>query len=82
MNLIGLSSHVFAPFKEAIARRAQWQKEVLSVITVLPGRYSAKQVEAALTASGMSPSDIYMCIASGQHTIGLERFYEALGVNI
>jgi penicillin V acylase-like amidase (Ntn superfamily) len=79
MSLIGLW---LAPFKEVIARRVQWQQEVLSVMAVLPRRYSAKQVEAALTASSMSPSDIYMCLASGQHTIGLERFYEALGVNI
>jgi hypothetical protein len=72
---------LFGRYKSRLAQYAKRQEEIIRIMAVLPGKYTYSQVEAALIASALSPSDIYLCIASGQHSIGLECFYGALGVN-
>lgn len=61
-----------------IQQALQHQSEVLRVMTILPGKHRYEQVDAAITASGAAPMDIYMSLAADQHTFALARFYEAL----
>ncbi len=61
-----------------IAEKARYQEEVMQVMCVLPGKYTYKQVEAAINAAGVWPKDLYMSLAANQPTFALTRFYEAL----
>lgn len=65
--------------KAIVTRQIEHEKEVIQVMTVLPGKYRYKQVEAAINASGIRPNDLYYDLAANQRTMALERFYEALG---
>jgi hypothetical protein len=55
------------------------QRDIMKVMAVLPGKYRYDQVDAAINASGMHPETVYMSLASGEHTMALATFYEALG---
>jgi len=61
-----------------IAWQAAHQQEVIQVLTVLPGRHTYQQVDAAIHAANVSPRDIYLSLAANQPTDTLARFYEAL----
>jgi hypothetical protein len=80
LNFLGWSS-LNRTLKEALARKIKHQQEILEVMTVLPGKYHYKQVEAAISASGTSPRDIYVSLAANERTLALARFYEALGTD-
>ncbi len=54
------------------------QRDIMKVMSVLPGKHRYEQVEAAINASGVHPETLYYSLASGEHTIALARFYESL----
>lgn len=74
MNLLG--------FNRMIAAAVYHQEQVLKVMTLLSGKYRYAQVEAAINAAGVSPHDLYMCLAANEPTFTLLRFYEALGQEV
>lgn len=65
--------------KRYITAAVAYQEQVLKVMTVLPGKYRSKRVKAAINAAGVSPTDLYLCLAANAPTFTLLRFYEALG---
>ena len=76
LAMIGMA--LFPPLRAMVAREAQYSREVLRAMMVLPGKYRYSRVEAAIQAAGVLPRDIYECLAANGRTIALERFYEAL----
>ncbi len=64
--------------RAAVAYAAQHQEDVIRVLTVLPGRYTYDQVNAAINTAGVHPIDIYESLAANRSTMALARFYEAL----
>lgn len=68
--------------KNALAQRLEREREIMNVVAVLPGRYTCKQVERALKASNTTPEMISLCLATGEHTYVVERFYAALRVQV
>ena len=64
----------FPGLRDAIARLAQHQENVIRIMTVLPGKYRYEQVEAAMNASKVSPYDLYMAIATDLRVANLERY--------
>lgn len=54
------------------------QRDILKVMSVLPGKYRYEQVDAAINASGVHPEQVYRSLAAGESTEMLACFYEAL----
>ena len=81
MNTVRVVLGMFPQFKKIIAHYAQWQRELLPVMTLLPGHYTTEHIEAALQVSDMTPNEAYRTLASGQYHPKLAHFYEALGVS-
>jgi hypothetical protein len=54
------------------------QRDIMKVMSVLPGKYRYEQVDAAINASGAHPETLYYSLASGESTEMLAVFYEAL----
>ncbi len=81
MNIADIRGFIRSPLDFArtiITREADHQKEILQVMSTLPGTYRYAQVEAAIQAAGVSPNDVYMSLSADERTIALARFYEAL----
>lgn len=81
MNIGDIRGFIRSPFDFArtiVARKADYQKEILRVMSVLPGKYRYAQVAAAIHAAGVAPNGVYMDLSAGERTIVLARFYEAL----
>jgi hypothetical protein len=66
--------------KSTLARRLEQEREIMNVVTVLPQKYSYKQVERALKAANATPKMIHVCLATGEKWDVLEQFYAALNV--
>ncbi len=61
-----------------IARRLAYQKGVMTVMSVLPGKYSFKQVHAAIQTAGVAPYEVSISLMANNETDALRRFYDAL----
>ena len=65
-------------WKARIEAASEWQTNTLKVMTVLPGAHQYAEVERAIRVSGVHPSDLYACLASGSTSFIVLRFYQAL----
>jgi hypothetical protein len=54
------------------------QRDIMKVMSVLPGKYRYEQVDAAINASGVVPEQVYRSLAAGESTEVLACFYGAL----
>lgn len=72
------SERMMVEYRDDLKYYLNRQRDILKVMSVLPGQYRYDQVDAAINASGVHPETVYRGLASGESTEVLALFYEAL----